>query len=163
GYLTYVATLKDGRTLTGLLAESTSRTVTLLDAENRRTVVNRRDIDELSESRVSLMPEGLLDALSEQQIRDLFALLRADALPAHPETADPPRPRCPVPGPRRKAAAWPRNPPRGGAGSCWGRWSAPSNSAPAIGSETSPRTTPTSSLWHPTVGTSPGSSASGTR
>jgi putative heme-binding domain-containing protein len=84
GFLTYVATLKDGRTLTGLLAESSPTTVTLLDAEGRRTVVNRGDVEELSESRVSLMPEGLLDGLSEQQIRDLFALLKADALPARP-------------------------------------------------------------------------------
>jgi putative membrane-bound dehydrogenase-like protein len=86
GYLTYVAALKDGRTLTGLLAEATPQTVTLLDAENRRTVVNRGDIEELSESRVSLMPEGLLDALSEQRIRDLIAFLKADALPARPKT-----------------------------------------------------------------------------
>src|SRR5262249_40850315 len=37
GYVTYVANMKDGRTLSGLLAESTPATVTLLDAENRRT------------------------------------------------------------------------------------------------------------------------------
>src|SRR5262249_10095831 len=54
GYLTYVATLKDGRTLTGLLAESTPRTGTLLDAANPRTVVNRRDLDELTEPHGSL-------------------------------------------------------------------------------------------------------------
>jgi putative heme-binding domain-containing protein len=87
GYVTYVAVLKDGRTLSGLLAESTPRTVTLLDAENRRTVVRRGDVAKLSESRVSLMPEGLLDALSERQIRDLFAFLKADALPARTRTA----------------------------------------------------------------------------
>src|SRR6185503_14661000 len=76
-YLAHVATLTDGRVLTGLLAESSAETVTLLDAKNKRTVLNRADIDELQESPVSLMAEKLLDTMTEQQIRDLFAYLQA--------------------------------------------------------------------------------------
>lgn len=77
-YLTYVAATTDGRVLTGLLAESTADTVTLLDAQNGRTVLNREDLDRIQESAVSLMPEMLLDALTDQQIRDLFAYLQSE-------------------------------------------------------------------------------------
>ncbi|MBM4074652.1 MAG: c-type cytochrome, partial [Planctomycetes bacterium] len=71
-YLTQVAATKDGRIVTGLLADSNADTITLLDAKNVRTILNRRDLEELKESPVSLMPEKLLDTLTDQQLRDLF-------------------------------------------------------------------------------------------
>ncbi len=37
----------------------------------------RDAIEEIKPSRASLMPEGLLKALAEQQVRDLFAYLRS--------------------------------------------------------------------------------------
>jgi putative heme-binding domain-containing protein len=77
-FIMHVAVTTDGRVLNGLLAESTPETITLLDAKNKRTVLNRGDIDELQESTVSLMPEKLLDPLTEQQIRDLFAYLQTE-------------------------------------------------------------------------------------
>lgn len=77
-FLSHVAATKDGRVLTGLLADSNADTITLLDAQNKRTVLNRKDIDELQESTASLMPEKLLDTLSDQQLRDLFAYLQSD-------------------------------------------------------------------------------------
>ncbi len=77
-YLTHVATTSDGRVMTGLLAESSADTITLLDAKNNRTVINRADLDELQESPVSLMPEKLLDTMNEQQIWDLFIYLQMD-------------------------------------------------------------------------------------
>jgi len=80
-YITHVATTVDGRVLTGLLAESTEQTVTLLDAKNKRTVLERAEIEELAESPGSLMPDNLLDALTQQQIRDLFAYLQAELAP----------------------------------------------------------------------------------
>jgi putative heme-binding domain-containing protein len=77
-YITHVAATSDGRVLTGLLAESNEQTVSLLDAKNKLTVLNREDLEELKESPVSLMPENLLDELTTQQIRDLFAYLQTD-------------------------------------------------------------------------------------
>jgi putative heme-binding domain-containing protein len=74
----HIAALQDGRTLEGLLAESSAETITLLDAKNKRMIVNRADIEELVESPISLMPEKLLDTLTEQQIRDLFAYLQTE-------------------------------------------------------------------------------------
>ena len=77
-YLTHTAATTDGRVLSGLLAESNAETITLLDAKNKRTVLNRKDLDELQESPVSLMPEKLLDTLTDQQLRDLFAYLQSE-------------------------------------------------------------------------------------
>ncbi|MBI3861673.1 MAG: c-type cytochrome, partial [Planctomycetia bacterium] len=77
-FLAHVAVTKDGQVLTGLLAESTADTITLVDAKNQRTVLKRSDVEELQESAVSLMPEKLLDDLTDQQIRDLIAYLQTD-------------------------------------------------------------------------------------
>ena len=52
--------------------------MTLLDAKNKRTVLNRNDLDELRESPISLMPDNLLEPLTDQEIRDLFAYLQTD-------------------------------------------------------------------------------------
>jgi len=65
------------RVLTGLLADSNAETITLLDEKNKRTVLNRADLEELNESPVSLMPEKLLDKLTDQQIRDLIAYIQS--------------------------------------------------------------------------------------
>ena len=77
-YVSYNVEMKDGRALNGLMAESTPTTVTLLDANNQRTVLNRTEIKELKASAVSLMPEGLLDTLEPQQIRDLISYVQGD-------------------------------------------------------------------------------------
>ncbi|HKI32247.1 MAG TPA: PVC-type heme-binding CxxCH protein [Gemmataceae bacterium] len=77
-FVAHVVNLKDGRTLTGLVAESSPKAITLLNDKNERTVIAREKIDDMSASAVSLMPEKILDPLSEQEIRDLFAYLQAD-------------------------------------------------------------------------------------
>ncbi len=77
-YLTYIVVTDSGRVLTGLLAEQDAASVTVLDAENRRTKVSRDQIDELRESDVSLMPERILDTLTPQERRDLFAYLQGE-------------------------------------------------------------------------------------
>jgi len=52
--------------------------VTVLDRNNQRHVLARDQIKELNPSAVSLMPEGLLEALTPQQVMDLFAYLQGD-------------------------------------------------------------------------------------
>jgi putative membrane-bound dehydrogenase-like protein len=80
-YMNYNVFMKDGRLLMGLLAESTPNSVTILDAEDKRTVLARGEIEELRPSQVSLMPEGLLEAFEAQDIRDLFHFLQSDGPP----------------------------------------------------------------------------------
>ncbi|HTU22685.1 MAG TPA: c-type cytochrome [Gemmataceae bacterium] len=69
---------KDGRSLFGLVVESTPGAVTLVDSKNERTVVSRGKIEEMTPSRVSLMPEKILDPLSDRELCDLFAYLQGD-------------------------------------------------------------------------------------
>jgi putative heme-binding domain-containing protein len=81
-YMAYVVSTTNGRLLTGLIAESTPKTVTLLDAKNERLLISRDEIEAMNPSPQSLMPEALLDELEDSQIRDLFSYLQADRPPA---------------------------------------------------------------------------------
>jgi putative membrane-bound dehydrogenase-like protein len=76
-YVNHNVEMKDGRSLTGLIAEQGDAALTLLDAQNQRTVLRRADVKELNASAISLMPEGLLESLTPQQVRDLFAYLQS--------------------------------------------------------------------------------------
>ena len=77
-YVSYDLTTKDDQSLAGLLVESSPAAVTVLDRNNQRHVLARDQIKELNPSAVSLMPEGLLEALTPQQVMDLFAYLQGD-------------------------------------------------------------------------------------
>jgi putative membrane-bound dehydrogenase-like protein len=92
-YVAYVVTTHNGRLLTGLMAESTPKTVTLLDSKNVRTTLSRDEIDEIRPSPESLMPEKSLDDLDEQQIRDLLSYVQASA---NPPAGQAERPSSPV-------------------------------------------------------------------
>ncbi|HEV3121141.1 MAG TPA: c-type cytochrome [Isosphaeraceae bacterium] len=69
----------DGRVLTGLLVEEAPQSITLFDSKQQKTVVPRNLIEEQKASSTSLMPEGLLDPLSDEQVRDLFKYLQSSA------------------------------------------------------------------------------------
>lgn len=73
-FRTTVLTLKDGRVLHGFISTRTNRTITLRTMVETLTV-ERGEIVSIEELPQSLMPEGLLLALSETQIRDLIACL----------------------------------------------------------------------------------------
>ena len=67
-------TLKDGRSLSGVIAESSARTLTLRTLTESLTL-DRADITKTETSPMSMMPEGLLLAFQPDQIRDLIAYL----------------------------------------------------------------------------------------
>jgi putative membrane-bound dehydrogenase-like protein len=75
-YLTYVVTTNGGQLVTGLIADQSPSSITLVGAKNERTSIPRGDIEELKESPQSLMPERLLDPLQPQELRDLFSYLQ---------------------------------------------------------------------------------------
>ncbi|MEZ6128068.1 MAG: c-type cytochrome [Planctomycetaceae bacterium] len=77
-YLNYIVATVDGRIVTGLLAEETQTSVTILGAKNERTTISRDDIEDMQVSSVSLMPENILKQLQPQQIRDLFGYLESE-------------------------------------------------------------------------------------
>jgi putative heme-binding domain-containing protein len=69
---------KDGRSLSGLITEQTPFAITLANTKAELTKIARTDIDETQPSQISQMPEGGLNPLTPQQLRDLFAYLRSD-------------------------------------------------------------------------------------
>jgi putative heme-binding domain-containing protein len=72
-YTTFNVVTSDGQTLTGFLIGNDALSVTVMDLSGSKHVIPRREILNLAASATSLMPEGLLAALSDTQIRDLFA------------------------------------------------------------------------------------------
>jgi putative heme-binding domain-containing protein len=73
-----VLTLKDGRVLNGLLRAQTERTVTVRMME-QETRIDRAAIAKQEQLPVSMMPEGLLTALTDDQVRHLIAYLQTTA------------------------------------------------------------------------------------
>lgn len=81
--------------LTGLIVEQSPQSITLLDANNVRTVLGRDHIRVLKPSAVSLMPEKLLDPLSDGEILDFFAYLQGDGPVAESGAPTAPAPKKP--------------------------------------------------------------------
>jgi putative heme-binding domain-containing protein len=75
-YMNYVVLTDSGLVVSGLLADQDAASVTILDAKNQRIKVPRNEIESLEESEVSLMPERILETLTPQEIRDLFAYVQ---------------------------------------------------------------------------------------
>lgn len=73
-YQVHVLTTKAGRVLTGIIKQETDRAV-VVQTQNERLTVPRDEIEERSASAVSMMPEGLLDSLRAEEVRDLIAYL----------------------------------------------------------------------------------------
>ncbi len=74
-YTTFNVTTKDGQVLVGFIIENTTQSITLQDIGMSKMVIPREQIASSVASPISLMPEGLLDTLSEGQVRDLFRYL----------------------------------------------------------------------------------------
>ena len=76
GFGAYVAKLKDGQTLMGILVQQDAGGVTLKDMAGQKQTARTSQIEKLEALPQSLMPEGLLDPLSLEEIADLFAYLQ---------------------------------------------------------------------------------------
>jgi putative membrane-bound dehydrogenase-like protein len=71
-----VVTLKDGRVLNGVVGARTGRTLTLQTPTEKLTL-ERAEVEKIEDSTLSLMPEGLLEAMTAGQVRDLIAYLQS--------------------------------------------------------------------------------------
>ena len=81
GFASYTLLTTDGQVFTGLLTADTATSVTLKQQEGRTRTVLRSEIESLTASPVSLMPEALTKTLSPRDVADILGWLR-----------DPPRP-----------------------------------------------------------------------
>jgi putative membrane-bound dehydrogenase-like protein len=91
-FMTYVVTTLDNRRLTGLVTESSEASVTLSNViENKvvKNTISKKDIEEMFPSAISVMPEKMLDTLSYQEIRDLFAYLQTQVVEGPKEKSPP--------------------------------------------------------------------------
>ena len=79
-YRVFTVLTADGRLLNGVVPEETTRTLTL-QTPTERIVIDRGEIEELKPTSASMMPEGLLEQLTLEQRRDLFAYLQSAAAP----------------------------------------------------------------------------------
>ena len=69
---------KDGRELTGLIIGESPASVTLRQAQGIEETIPRSGINRLTVGNVSLMPEGLEAAMSQQELADLLACLKGE-------------------------------------------------------------------------------------
>jgi len=76
GFQYFSVTTNDGRSLSGFLVERDTQILVLRGLEGEDITVRQADVRQLTPMGRSLMPEGLLDGLDAQQLRDLFAYLR---------------------------------------------------------------------------------------
>jgi len=76
-YQAWTIRTADGRTLTGLLVHTYLDESHYVDEKGNRFVVRATEVDGVTAAKNSVMPEGLLDMLTDQEIRDLLAYLES--------------------------------------------------------------------------------------
>jgi hypothetical protein len=74
-YRAYTVSTDDGRVVTGLLASESKTAIELVDAEGKRVVIQRDEIDEFQPSPNSLMPVGFEKQIKPEGFADLLAFL----------------------------------------------------------------------------------------
>jgi putative heme-binding domain-containing protein len=74
-YLSYTAVTQQGLSHTGILAQESDSSVTLVKPDGKRESLLRSELVELSSSGKSLMPEGLENELSPQDVADVLTML----------------------------------------------------------------------------------------
>ncbi len=86
-YQTWVIETKAGKTHTGIILEEKGQTIKLIEnplAKAEPIVLNVNDIEAKVKSPVSIMPKGLLDKLTREEILDLVAYITARGDRQHP-------------------------------------------------------------------------------
>ena len=70
-----VVAMRDGRVLNGLVRPRSDRTITL-QSPTEAFVLERKEVERIDPSPLSLMPEGQLDQMTNDEVRDLIAYLQ---------------------------------------------------------------------------------------
>ena len=85
-YTSYIFELNSGKVVTGLILEETPDQVKLIEnplAKNEPVVIRKTEIDQRTKSPNSIMPQGLLDKLTRDEILDLIAYVVAGGKEQH--------------------------------------------------------------------------------
>jgi putative membrane-bound dehydrogenase-like protein len=75
-YTAYTIEHRDGRSITGIITAETAGHVTIVQGGGVTETLLRRDIETIRASQLSLMPEGLEQAINHQAMADLIAWLK---------------------------------------------------------------------------------------
>ncbi len=73
-FTTSVVALRGGRVITGVIVSETQQSL-VIQTDKEQLTVSRDDVEESRNTGKSLMPDGLLDALTPEQVRDLFGFM----------------------------------------------------------------------------------------
>jgi len=72
-YLSYLAVRSDGRSVTGVLAEETGTSITIVESGDKRHSILRGELEQLKSTGKSMMPDGIEKDLSLQDLANLLA------------------------------------------------------------------------------------------
>jgi putative heme-binding domain-containing protein len=77
GFETYMILTDEGRVVSGFIADQDQQVIVMRGSDGQTSTISRDTIEDMSRQSVSMMPEGLLDQMTDEQVSDLFAYLRA--------------------------------------------------------------------------------------
>jgi putative heme-binding domain-containing protein len=75
-YQVSIVRTASGRTLNGIVKQETDKALTI-QTQNELVIVPKDEIEDRRQSNMSMMPDGLFDKLTEQEVRDLVAYLQS--------------------------------------------------------------------------------------
>ncbi len=84
GYNTYSVITTSGRIFSGVLVSEAATSMTLRAEQNKDAVILRHEIDEMTTSTISMMPEKLEQEVSPQDVADLLGFLRQSLTASSP-------------------------------------------------------------------------------
>jgi putative heme-binding domain-containing protein len=90
-FLDYLAITTSGLSHTGLLANETGNSVTLMGQEGKQQTILRSELEALAATGKSVMPEGMEKDLSQQDLANVIAYLRGSGAPRKQFDANYPR------------------------------------------------------------------------
>ncbi len=76
-YINYIVETNDWETHTGLIASETAASITLRRANGLEETILRNGIESIRSDKLSIMPEGLEEAVNPQAVADLIAFLES--------------------------------------------------------------------------------------
>ncbi len=77
GFQTYRVTTADGKVFTGLKVKDDAKEVIIRDANGRDNRIDKEDVESLTPSKLSLMPDNVVSQISYAQFIDLLAFLKS--------------------------------------------------------------------------------------
>ena len=81
GFETLTVLTDDGQVITGFKIEEDANVLVLRTVDGQSQTIEKASVEEQHRSKTSLMPTGLLDSLTDTQLRDLFAFLTSTTPP----------------------------------------------------------------------------------